>query len=256
MIKTGLVSVTFRKLAPAAIINLVRQADLAAIEWGGDIHVPHGNLQQADTVGRMTRDAGLAIAAYGSYYRVGASEQEGLTFDRVLETARALGAPLIRIWAGNRPSAKADADYRRSIGEEARRLAEKAAAAGLVLACEYHGGTLTDTSESAVQLFSDIQHPAMRAYWQTPVGASVEAGLESLRAMIPWLTNVHVYHCDAAETTCLPLSEGADAWRRYLALIRSTGRDHYALLEFVRDDSPNAFLEDARFLKSWLAPKI
>ena len=253
MIKTGLVSVTFRKLAPGAIIDLVRQADLAAIEWGGDIHVPHGNLQQADTVGRMTRDAGLAIAAYGSYYRVGVSEQEGLDFDLVLETARALGAPLIRVWAGNRPSAKADADYRRSINGEARRLAQKAAAAGLVLACEYHGGTLTDTRESAVQLFADIQHPAMRAYWQAPVGASVEAGLESLCALLPWLANAHVYHWDAAGKTRLPLSEGAETWRRYLALIRSAGRDHYALLEFVRDDSPNAFLEDARCLKSWLA---
>lgn len=253
MIKTGLVSVTFRKLTPAAIIDLVRQADLAAIEWGGDIHVPNGNLQQACMVGRMTRDAGLAIAAYGSYYRLGASEPEGLNFDCVLETARALGAPLIRVWAGNRPSAKADADYRRGIGEEGRRLAEKAADAGLVLACEYHGGTLTDTRESAVQLLSDIQHPAMRAYWQAPVGASVEAGFESLRAMLPWLANAHVYHRDASGKTHLPLSDGAAAWRRHLALIRSTGRDHYALLEFVSDDSPNAFLEDARFLKAWIA---
>lgn len=252
MIKTGLVSVTFRKLAPAAIIDLVRRADLTAIEWGGDIHVPHGHLQQADTVGRMTRAAGLAIAAYGSYYRVGASEQEGLTFDRVLETARALGAPLIRIWAGNRPSAKADVNYRRSIGGEAQRLAEKAAAAGLVLAWEYHSGTLTDTRESAGQLLADIQHPAMRTYWQAPVGASVEGGLESLRAMLPWLANTHVYQLDAAGQTRLPLSAGAEAWHRYLSLIRSTGRDHYALLEFVRDDSPDAFLEDARVLKSWL----
>ena len=70
--------------------------------------------------------------------------------------------------------------------------------------------------------------------------------------MLPWLANAHVYHWDAAGKTRLPLSEGAEAWRRYLTLIRSAGRDHYALLEFVRDDSPNAFLEDARCLKSWL----
>lgn len=253
MIQPGLVSITFRKLTPAAIIDLVRQADLAAIEWGGDIHVPHGNLQQAETVGRMTRAAGLAIASYGSYYRVGVSEQAGLTFDRVLETARALGAPLIRVWAGNCPSAKADAEYRRNIGAEARRLAEKAAAAGLILAFEYHGGSLTDTSESAAQLLTDIQHPAMRTYWQVPVGAPIEAGLASLRTMLPWLTNAHVFHWDAAKKTRLPLSDGAEAWRRYLPLIQGTGRDHYAMLEFVRDDSPHAFLEDARALKSWLA---
>jgi hypothetical protein len=44
MIQTGLVSITFRQLSPPAIIDLVRQAGLEGIEWGGDVHVPHGDL--------------------------------------------------------------------------------------------------------------------------------------------------------------------------------------------------------------------
>ena len=47
MIHTGLVSVTFRKLEPAEIVDLVKQAGLQGIEWGGDIHVPHGDIQRA-----------------------------------------------------------------------------------------------------------------------------------------------------------------------------------------------------------------
>jgi hypothetical protein len=43
----GLVSVTFRKLAPAAIVELAVKAQLRSIEWGGDVHVPHGDVRAA-----------------------------------------------------------------------------------------------------------------------------------------------------------------------------------------------------------------
>src|SRR6185312_13188931 len=100
MISPGLVSITFRALTPAEVIALARQAGLRGIEWGGDIHVPHGNGARAREVKEMTAEAGLTVAAYGSYYRAGQADSSGLTFDAVLETALELGAPLIRVWAG------------------------------------------------------------------------------------------------------------------------------------------------------------
>jgi hypothetical protein len=47
MIRTGLVSVTFRQLSAEEIIKLVVCAGLEGIEWGGDIHVPHGDLKRS-----------------------------------------------------------------------------------------------------------------------------------------------------------------------------------------------------------------
>ena len=108
MFSPGLVSITFRQLtviAPdewrgiehsyrrgvAPIIALVTQAGLAAVEWGGDVHVPHGDEAQARTVARMGADAGLDVAAYGAYYRVGHPETG--PFKSVLASAVALGAP-------------------------------------------------------------------------------------------------------------------------------------------------------------------
>ena len=44
MIYPGLVSVTFRKLSPEEIVQLVVSSGLKGIEWGGDIHLPHGIL--------------------------------------------------------------------------------------------------------------------------------------------------------------------------------------------------------------------
>jgi hypothetical protein len=118
----GLVSVTFRKLTPPQIVELVSLGRLVGVEWGGDVHVPHGDLARGEEVGRMTRDAGLAVAAYGSYFEVGESEAEGLSFASVLETALALGAPLIRVWAGRSGPAQTDATTRQRIIADSQRI--------------------------------------------------------------------------------------------------------------------------------------
>jgi len=59
MIKSGLVSVTFRKLTPAHIIQLVVDAGLEGVEWGGDVHAPPGDARLAQEIARMTVDAGV-----------------------------------------------------------------------------------------------------------------------------------------------------------------------------------------------------
>ena len=91
MLIPGLVSITFRQLSPQEIIALVAETQLKVIEWGGDIHVPHGDTKQAATVARWTNEAGLAVAAYGSYYRLATPNQP--PFARIVETAVAIGAP-------------------------------------------------------------------------------------------------------------------------------------------------------------------
>lgn len=127
---------------------MVKQAGLGDIEWGGDVHVPHGDSATARDVGRVTRAAGLRVLAYSSYYCC--RDQE--PFEPVLETAMTLGAPLIRIWAGQLGSAEADVAYRPMVIEQSRRAVALAAQHGIVLAYEFHSNTLTDTKDSALAL--------------------------------------------------------------------------------------------------------
>jgi len=251
MITTGLVSVTFRKLSPAEIIALVCQADLTGLEWGGDIHVPPGDLVRAREVRQRTLDAGLTVAAYGSYYRVNQSEPAGLRFETVLATAVALGAPTIRVWAGTVGSAKADAAYRIAVAADARRIASIAQGAGVTISSEYHGGTLTDTNASAQTLLQEIQHPNFHTYWQPQTGEPVATNVAGLHGILPQLTNVHCYHWVNNERR--PLAEGADCWRQYFATVKSSGRQHCALLEFVAGDEPANFLRDAATLRQLVA---
>ena len=177
----GLVSISFRKLTARQIVDAVAAAGLEGIEWGGDIHAPHGDLVRAREVGAMTREAGLRVAAYGSYYRAGFSEGQGLPFERVLDSARALQAPTIRIWAGVGGSAETDAATRTRIAEDSLRVGSMAREQGLGVAFEYHRGTLTDTRDSTRALLRETEVAGLTCYWQPPVGWNRDERLASLR---------------------------------------------------------------------------
>jgi len=255
MIRTGLVSVTFRNLSPADIVALVAGAGLDAVEWGGDVHVPHGDLETATDVGRLTREAGLEVCSYGSYYRAFESPTEGLSFETVLRTADALGAPMVRVWAGRRGSAEADVEYRDRVVEDLRRIGAAAGNKGIGISIEYHGHSLTDTNESADRLIREVDHPNVWLYWQPRIGADEAECLAGLEAVRDRVSNLHVYYWDVRDEKHerYPLANGAAVWAKYLDAMRATGRDHYALIEFVADDSSEQFLRDAAALTEWLA---
>jgi sugar phosphate isomerase/epimerase len=250
----ALCSVTFRKLAPDAVIRLAAEAGLAAIEWGGDVHVPPGDLAHARSVRELTEGAGLSPASYGSYIR---PPQDGLdSFQRVLETADALGASNIRIWAG--PTVRASHDYtaeeRTAVARLIRGMAEQAAAAGLAVSLEYHRGTLTDDLASARALLAEARHPALFTYWQPRPGLPLQTALEEIDALSPDISHVHVFAWDQ-EAKRYPLSDHAPYWQRAFAALGASRWQgpRYAMLEFVADDSPERFRSDAAELLGLVA---
>ena len=249
MLYPGLVSVTFRQLVPGEIVALVQRAGLNGIEWGGDVHVPHGDLDRAREVARLTADAGLTVAAYGSYYRVADDSGKGPGIESVIDTARALEAPTVRVWCGNRGSAAADDAYRDRVATESLRIAELGRQAGIGIVYEWHGNTLTDTIESALGILSAAEHPNLRTLWQPLLGCSNEQGLTELRAIGDRLANLHAYHWVGAAYERAPFQDGTARWNLFTVHAGALPGDRYVLLEFVRDDSPDAFLEDASALR-------
>jgi len=248
MIHSGLVSVTFRALSPAPIVELASRAGMTGIEWGGDIHAPHGDIDRAKETRKLTVEAGLKVAAYGSYYRVGRSPAEGLEFATVLDTALELGAPLIRVWPGDRDSEKADESYRRKVADESRRIADQAAAHAVDIAFEYHAGGLTNTAVSAAQLLQSIDHPHAGCLWQIRPDRDHATNRADLRTVLPWLRNVHVFHW-LPDHRRLPLADGRRIWREHFSTIAAIDRDVFAMIEFVQEDDPEQFIEDAQILR-------
>lgn len=250
MIYTGVVSVTFRTLPAAEVIKVASQAQTEGIEWSGEPHAPAGKIPVAKQVGQMTRDAGLQVAAYGSYYRVGCEKAGTTPFKAILDTAAALGAPTIRVWAGDCGSKTAREHVWRKVVSETQRLAEMARPAGISLSFEFQANTLNDTGESSQRLMQTVARDNVFTYWQ-PDGRLLQdeqlAGLADIR---DWLSNVHVFYWQKGRR--MPLSEGDGDWKPYLALIARSKRDHMALIEFVQDDLPSKFLADAAALKEMI----
>jgi sugar phosphate isomerase/epimerase len=258
--KTGLCSITFRQLTQEEIVLLVEKSGLDAIEWGGDIHVPPGDLVQAKTARTLTENAGLQVGAYGSYYKILDEENRPVDFQPVLDSALALGADTVRIWAGQKGSDRArPADWNRIV-EESRKIAQAASDHHVRIAFEFHNNTLTDSNESAQRLLQEIDHPNIYTYWQPMYwGPDMNCRLQGLELLKDRILNLHVFHWlyDATKPTWLeavnrrPLKEGEEDWKKYLS-IPLPERERFAFLEFVRNDDPSQFLEDAQVLAKWV----
>ncbi len=249
----GLVSITFRQLSPERVVDLVSEAGLQAIEWGGDVHAPPDQPERAAAVRELTERAGLSVAAYGSYYRAGWSAPS--EFSDVLRTARILGSPTIRVWAGKKGSGQILPAEKRAVIDDLKRVAALAAEEDVVVACEYHQGTLTDSEESAAELMRETDDDGVRCYWQPLHGTPVQQRERGLRKILPQLRNIHVYNWHPETRERLPLAESRKPWLHWLGLVaeQGPGGEVACLLEFVRNDAPENFIADARTLREWLA---
>ena len=248
MNKTGLVSITFRQKSTEEIIDLAQKNRLDGIEWGSDVHVPVGNLENARAVGNETRAAKLEVVAYGSYYRAGAENE--FQFYQVLETAVALGAPAIRVWAGNKGTERTTEKEWQTVAEDLHRIGELADRENVQVHLEYHDATLTDSAENTMNLLKAVDHPNLFTYWQPSVGIFTDARLASIGQVAPRLANVHVFNWDFIFR--LPLVVGRNQWQRFIDKIDSIQSeylsDRYFMLEFVKDDDETQFKKDAQVL--------
>jgi 3-dehydroshikimate dehydratase len=252
MILPGLVSITYRQLSVSQVIARSNAAGVAGIEWGGDIHVPHGDLPTAKLVGQQTRDAGLQISAYGSYYRAG--HDADLSAETVVASAQSLGAPVIRIWTGQQDSADATNDYRDQVTRDCRKIATLAADAGIKIALEWHRKTLTDTAAAATDLFAAVDHPNLYAFWQPRVKFSAPQNLTDMQAALPHLLGLHVFNWDEHTADRLALADGEAAWAQYLDRVPADF-EGFASLEFVPNDDPELLSRETATLQSWLAAR-
>jgi len=242
---TGIASVTLRHLPYREVINIVKSAGLNGIEWSGDVHCQPGDIALAQEIATATREAGLKIISYGSYYHIGSFED----FDGIIRTALTLDVKTIRVWAkGWLPSKEvSEEDWHNAI-KDSKRIADMAKPHGIDIAYEYHDNTLTDSLETTIRLLNETARENIFTYWQPPAGMSVEENLEVLKTLVSMkkLRNIHVFSHDGDDRK--PLEAKSENWKRYITEARPA--DPALLLEFVKDDDPTCLLPDAVFLKT------
>ncbi|WP_196807548.1 TIM barrel protein [Candidatus Solirubrobacter pratensis] len=200
--------------------------------------------------------AALQVASYGSYYRAGRDDPE--SFTAVMAVARELGAPRIRIWAGDVASAEATPADRARVALAARDAADRAAADGIEVAFEFHGGTLTDGAQPALGLLEAVERAGpggarVRSYWQPPQDLPDDQALAGLRRLRGHVAAVHVFSWWPGSTR-LRLAGRAELWRAAFDALTAAEAPVDALLEFVPDDDPALVAEEARTLTELLNP--
>ncbi|MCW1969027.1 MAG: hypothetical protein KIH69_013025, partial [Anaerolineae bacterium] len=112
--------------------------------------------------------------------------------------------------------------------------------------------------KSCLDLLAWAGHPNLWLHWQPRTGAPVAEGVAELHAFAPVLSHIHVFQwqlspqSDEWAVLRRPLAEGEADWRIYLreasAISQAQHRDLYAMLEFVPNDAPAAFAQDAQTL--------
>lgn len=249
----GLCSVTFRGKSVEEVIALSIKNGLDCIEWGGDIHVPHGDIEVATRVGKATRKSGLRCDSYGSYFRCDSLEN----FKPVSVAAQALGASVIRVWAGEKDSEKFSGEEFEKLVKTVSSCADYCAQLGQKIAFEYHYGTYCNHPEAVKKLLDAVHKENVGTYWQPAYwlgdisdSERIEKNLAAIELLKERLVNVHVYNWRGFDR--FPLSAGSDEWKLYLERLPLHAD---CLLEFVKDDEVENFEEDSKTLKNLVRRK-
>ena len=240
----GLVSISFRKYTPNEILQAAKSADLQAIEWGGDVHVPCGDYQTARAVGQASRNLHISTPIYGSYFTLGKDLIQD--FPPILKTALALQAPCIRIWAGTKASASYSDSQRKQLIQDADSISKMAQAEGIALTLELHPHTLTDHWQSTLEILQAVS-PAIRVHWQPNQYLTQAENISAIQHLKPYISHSHVFHWDTAKR--YPLSDGISCWEAYLQQLKGTQPNLPLLLEFMPDDSLESLNREAQTLR-------
>ncbi len=254
MLNLGLTSVTFRAFGYTEVIEYCKACGLTCIEWGSDVHVPQTDPENARAVKAACDSAGISVCSYGSYYTLCSYDNYEEVFQDYLDTAVILGAPLIRLWAGNLSYDKADTAYYERAVEETRRICDMAIEHGVMLAFEFHNGTLCDTGEHALQLFWDISKDNFGMYYQYDLLVSLEENYASLDKMLPYLNMVHVGFCTRDFKRLYVDEENAkEYWTTVVSRLQKNGLKLNLLFEFLKDTSLDGLRHQTCAMRSILS---
>lgn len=255
MVRGGLSSVSYRNAAPDAVIAAAKAAGLGGIEWTADTHVPHGDLRCAEKTMMATLRAGLTVSAYGSFFRLGLPGQDAASFGPVLETARRLQAPAIRIWGGTLKGNQTPNPE--DLAAEGSAVADLAAKHGITLCIEPHERSAVPSYAVLERVLSAADHPFLCACWTHLPGSGAEPDetAEAARLIGPRISLVHIRNWSpfpeedrrtSGDCRC------AAAIERMAEHNRGSALDRWALIEYLEDDKPETLKRDAESLAARL----
>ena len=255
--RVGICSIVFKDRSAVQALRAIAAAGADSVElWGQPPHLPCPVDEGwcADLRGQAG-ELGLSFCALGSYYRPGRHPSYGgrpVTKENQIAAARALGAPIVRIWAGSaRYQATAPA-ARERLYAEIRDFADAARDAGIRVVLERHSGTLTEGWEAPLTVLQEIGHPAVALNYQMVYPAPREElaarAVADYRRLLPHSRHAHLQNYAPAAGDRPPrtlIADGVVDYGRLGAAARQCGYDGAFMIEFPADERGGMSVEEA-----------
>jgi sugar phosphate isomerase/epimerase len=238
MFESGLVSVSFRPLEPAAVVELCSANGLGYIEWGSDVHAPCEDTEKLREIVRLQNKHAIICSSYGTYFRIGVDAVEDIY--PYIQAAKILGTDILRLWCGDKNYTDMSAQERDFIISESKKLARIAEENGVTLCMECHNKTFTNCLSGAIELMEAVDSPCFRMYWQPNQFRTLEENLEYAEKIAKYTKVIHVFNWEGKEK--YPLCQAIEIWKRYLSFFDGSQK---LLLEFMPDGKPESLGAEA-----------
>lgn len=242
MYNLGLVSISFRKHSPEEIILAAKKAGLECIEWGSDVHVPPDDTEKLNAVVALQKKHGICCSSYGTYFRLGVTPTQELL--QYIRAAKTLGTDVLRLWCGDKGSAKYFKWQKKKLFDECKKAAEIAESESVTLCMECHNHTFTDEIEAALELMKAVDSPYFRMYWQPNQFKTVQQNMNYAKRISEYTHHIHVFNWSGDER--YPLEESIEIWEKYLENFKG---ERALLLEFMPDDDIETLSREAQALR-------
>lgn len=242
--KIGMTSNTLKNESIEKVIEYAKQAGLEGIEWGvTENHINIDDPATQEKVKKLSLEENIEVFSLGSYTHM----TDRAECDKTLDAAIKMGAPVIRLWAGEKSPHKCSPEDIDLVVKNTIYMAEKAKEHNIKLGFEYHGGSLTETATSAVDLMKRVNCSNVGLYWQPSGGRSVQENLEDRAMVLPYcIGNIHIQNYVPDKGYGL-LDEITDRIHQFFDDIKD--RDYNIMIEFVKDGTMENLLKDAATLK-------
>lgn len=224
MIRLGLCSGTCITRDMQGVIAAAVAARLDAVEWAADLHVGAGDIKAAEEAMIATLMAGLTTASYATLYQAGGEDEGRARFDALLQTAAALQAPNMRIYAYAEHQALSETERMKALASELRRLGDRAAQKGVTLCLSMGRGTYLDRYDRAQSLVEATGHNFVRLAWEDLPGARAEGATAALEG-VGRLAELLVARCAGRDGSAHRISAEAGAWSARLRAFKLAESD-------------------------------
>lgn len=239
----GFTSVSLRKYTVEEVVDAAVKAKADFIEWGSDVHVKTPD--DAKKAKKLCDENGIAIRAYGTYYRIGCHDRAAWT--NICECASIMGAKYVRTWLGTKGSKLTSQKEYEKLLDDARLCCDEAAKYGLTVSNECHHDTYNDETDSSLKFLADIGRDNMKTYYQS--WYRDEAGdKDKLYKLISYVTDTHISFSEMDKFQLLHKKD-KEYIIKILSWLRDLSFEGGLTIEFTKNDKADNLIGDVERLR-------